>query len=110
MEPTGKLVRIANVGAGSGAHGSEHRGANESFDLGQNSILLGRAAENSIVLAEQKVSRLHAQLNWVDNGLESGWELVDLASSNGTFVNGEKVERQRIAAGDTIQIGDSTLR
>ncbi len=94
MQPTGKLVRITQGEA------------NTSFELGQTSINLGRGSENSIVLAGQKISRHHAQLNWADNK----WEVVDLASSNGTFVNGKKVERQPIAPGDTIQIGDSVLR
>jgi pSer/pThr/pTyr-binding forkhead associated (FHA) protein len=94
MTPTGKLVRIAEGGA------------RQSFELGQNSVTLGRASENSIVLAESKISRQHAQLNWSDNG----WEIMDLASSNGTFVNGVRVERRQIQPGDTIQIGDSLLR
>jgi pSer/pThr/pTyr-binding forkhead associated (FHA) protein len=80
--------------------------AKESFELGQTSVNLGRAAENSIVLAEPKVSRHHAQLNWIDDG----WEVIDLASSNGTFVNGVRVERHRVTPRDTIQIGDCTLR
>ena len=94
MEPTGTLVRSAEGGA------------KESYDLGQTLVNLGHAPENSIVIAESKVSRLHAQLNWVNDD----WEVVDLGSSNGTFVNGERIERRRIAPGDTIQIGDSTLR
>jgi pSer/pThr/pTyr-binding forkhead associated (FHA) protein len=94
MEPTGKLVRLADGEA------------NESFDLGQRSVNLGRAPENSIVLAEAKISRMHAQLNWVGDG----WEVVDLGSSNGTFVNGERVERARVLPGDTIELGDSVLR
>jgi pSer/pThr/pTyr-binding forkhead associated (FHA) protein/predicted alpha/beta hydrolase family esterase len=94
MQPTGKLVRIAEGGA------------KASFELGQTSINLGRASENSIVLAEPKISRQHAQLNWVDDG----WEVVDLSSSNGTFVNGERIERRRVVPGDAIQIGDCMLR
>jgi pSer/pThr/pTyr-binding forkhead associated (FHA) protein len=80
--------------------------AKSGFELGQTSVNLGRASENSIVLPESKVSRYHAQLNWTENG----WEIVDLSSSNGTYVNGERVERRRIMPGDTIQIGDSALR
>lgn len=94
MQPTGKLVRIAQGGA------------KESFELGQTSINLGRAAENSIVLPEPKVSRRHARLEWGDGG----WEVVDLSSSNGTFVNSERVERRQIGPGDTIQLGDCVLR
>ncbi len=93
MKPTGQLVRAA---AGD---------ANTSYELGQTSVTLGRASENSIVLAESKISRQHAQLNWVDDG----WEVVDLASSNGTFVNGERVERRRLKPGDDLQIGDCLL-
>jgi pSer/pThr/pTyr-binding forkhead associated (FHA) protein len=42
--------------------------------------------------------------------VNDGWEVVDLASSNGTFVNGERIERRRVMPGDEIQIGDSRLR
>lgn len=94
MQPTGRLVRIAEGETNAG------------FDLGQTSVNMGRGVENSIVLAGPKVSRLHAQLNWLD----SGWEVVDLHSTNGTFVNGERVERNCVLPGDTIQIGDCLLR
>lgn len=94
MQPTGRLVRIAEGEVNAG------------FDLGQASINLGRGAENSIVLTGSKVSRQHAQLIWLD----SGWEVVDLHSTNGTFVNGERVERRHVLPGDTIQIGDCLLR
>lgn len=94
MQPAGNLVRI------------DGRGATERYELGQTSVNIGRATENSIVLTDPKISRQHAQLNWVDGG----WQLVDLASSNGTFVNGEKVDRRHLLPGDTIQIGSSLLR
>ncbi len=94
MQPTGKLVRLTE------------EGAKTSYELGQTSISLGRAAENSIVLAEPKISRQHAQIDWIDDG----WEVVDLASSNGTFVNGERVARRRMTPGDEILIGDCRLR
>ena len=58
------------------------------------------------MLAEPKISRQHAQIDWIDDG----WEVVDLASSNGTFVNGERVARRRMTPGDEILIGDCRLR
>ena len=94
MIPTGKLVHLTEGGA------------NSSFELGQSSINVGRGSENNIVLSGAKISRQHALLNWVDES----WEVVDLSSSNGTFVNGHRVTRQQIMPGDTIQIGDSQLR
>src|SRR5512133_1957364 len=57
------------------------------------SIKLGRASENDIVLIDPKVSRSHAALEW--NG--TGFTLRDLGSVNGTFVNEQRlIEANRL--------------
>jgi len=66
---------------------------------------LGRSPECDITTPDQAVSRRHAQLTWVKNRL---W-LEDLASSNGTSVNGEGVDRISLRDGDLVQAGETEL-
>ena len=63
---------------------------------------LGRdAGRCSRVFEDRTVSRLHAQLRWVNGG----WVLSDLGSMNGTWVNGWRVEEAWIRTGDRVQLG-----
>ena len=61
-------------------------------------LTVGRAAENDLVLADPEVSRHHARLE-ADG---DGWRVVDLDSTNGTWVNGARVVEARIDDGDTL--------
>lgn len=80
--------------------------AGQSFVL-QAGLIFGRDPGNSGALpADSKASRRHAQL--VGDG--SGVALEDLGSTNGTFVNGQRITRVALAPGDQIVIGTSTLR
>jgi hypothetical protein len=67
--------------------------------------VFGRAKECDVVVADLNVSRRHAEIH-VEGG---GHWLVDLGSTNGTTVNGKKVKRVQLAAGDRIGIGSSEL-
>jgi pSer/pThr/pTyr-binding forkhead associated (FHA) protein len=64
-------------------------------------IRIGRRLENELVLMGDKVSRDHAAIE-NENGCYS---VFDLGSANGTFVNGQRVERSPIAAGDRLRFG-----
>ncbi len=64
-------------------------------------IVLGRDAACAVPLAGEDVSRRHARIV-PDDG---GHVLVDLGSTNGTWVNGAEVESRRLEAGDRIRIG-----
>ena len=77
-----------------------------AFELGKASVTLGRATTNDIVLDEGRVSRSHARLECSP----SGCQIVDLDSSNGTRVNGLRVERAPLEAGDVVGIGSAQLR
>ena len=69
--------------------------------------MIGRDEGCNLVLDDSKVSRRHAYLQEIDGGVEVG----DLGSSNGTFVNGRRIERPvMLAPGDSLRIGDSTMR
>jgi pSer/pThr/pTyr-binding forkhead associated (FHA) protein len=67
---------------------------------------LGRDASNAIVLPVQLVSRYHALVKWHGEG----FTLFDLASTNGTYLNRERVQEERLCPGDAIGIGPFELR
>ena len=72
------------------------------FELRRGSALtVGRALTSDVPLLDPTVSRRHASLV----ADESGIELSDLGSSNGTFLNGQRVEHARVAAGDVLTFG-----
>ncbi|MFY9551084.1 MAG: GAF domain-containing protein [Thermoanaerobaculia bacterium] len=62
---------------------------------------VGRDPGNDLVLEDPRVSARHARLQW----RTSGWTLMDLASKNGTFVNGMPVDDTAIADEDWISFG-----
>ncbi len=76
------------------------------YTIGVAPLIFGREAGCDIVVPSKDVSRRHAEIV----GSAQGYLLVD-SSTNGTFVNGERVEGQRILArADVITIGDHDFR
>lgn len=69
-------------------------------------IIIGRSSELDMVLVEDMVSRRHAKIDVSIGGIT----IEDLGSTNGTFVNGEKVKHARLKEGDRILIGTSILK
>lgn len=67
--------------------------------------LIGRSDECDLVLSGREVSRRHCQV--VKTG--DGFMVEDLGSSNGTFVDRRKVDRQALRHGDRIGVGDFTI-
>lgn len=70
------------------------------------SLMVGRLSCCDVELPLPTVSSHHCRL--VCRG--SRWYIEDLASRNGTFMNGKKVERARLHVGDEIQIGEFAFR
>ncbi len=70
-------------------------------------LRIGRCCDNDVVISDLSVSRHHARLIPEAPG---EWLLLDLGSSNGTFVGGRRVERARVRDGDLIGVGARTLR
>jgi pSer/pThr/pTyr-binding forkhead associated (FHA) protein len=62
---------------------------------------VGRATRADFILDAALVSRLHCRLTAGDESLE----VVDLRSTNGTFVNDKRVEKASLAAGDRLRVG-----
>ena len=77
------------------------------------SCTLGRHASNDISLPDDLVSRQHALLQWQEpreDQDESGFLLVDLGSSNGTYLNDRRVARpQLLKDGDLIEMGGTRI-
>jgi hypothetical protein len=69
-------------------------------------IIVGRSSDLDMVLVEDMVSRKHARIAMQG---EQIW-IEDLGSTNGTFVNGEKIKRARLKEGDRVLIGTSILK
>src|SRR5579862_8346289 len=69
-------------------------------------ILVGRSSDLDMVLVEDMVSRKHARIAMQADQI---W-IEDLGSTNGTFVNGEKIKRARLKEGDRVLIGTSILK
>ncbi len=69
-------------------------------------IVIGRSSELDMVLVEDMVSRKHAKITVAGGKIT----IEDLGSTNGTFVNGEKIKQARLKEGDRILIGTSILK
>jgi len=67
---------------------------------------VGRAPRADFILDAALVSRLHCRLTATDRGLD----VVDLKSTNGTFVNGKRISKGSLAAGDRLRVGRVELR
>jgi len=62
---------------------------------------VGRAPRADFIVDAALVSRLHCRLTAGDENLE----VVDLKSTNGTYVNGRRVTKAQLANGDTLRVG-----
>src|SRR5689334_21793147 len=69
-------------------------------------IIVGRSSDLDMVIVEDMVSRKHARIQMQQDQI---W-IEDLGSTNGTFVNGEKIKRARLKEGDRVLIGTSILK
>lgn len=69
-------------------------------------LMLGRHSQNDLMLDNRFVSRHHCLLVSRDDAIY----VVDLQSTNGTFVNGSQVQRYALADGDVLQVGNFRLR
>src|SRR5882724_2346687 len=77
------------------------------FPLGEGQeIVIGRSSELDMVLVEEMVSRKHARIALSDGVIN----IEDLGSTNGTFVNGEKVQQGNLREGDRVLIGTNILK
>ncbi|HWE02634.1 MAG TPA: FHA domain-containing protein [Tepidisphaeraceae bacterium] len=84
----------------------EHRGKRRGGEIAGR-VLIGRWPQNTVVLEDRTVSRIHA---WIAPR-DDGHYIVDATSRTGTFVNGESItDRRQLRDGDEIRIGVFALR
>ncbi|AKT39782.1 DUF4388 domain-containing protein [Chondromyces crocatus] len=77
------------------------------FPLAENQeIFVGRSSDLDMVLVEDMVSRRHARIACSGDQIH----IEDLGSTNGTFVNGEKIKKTALKEGDRVLIGTSILK
>ncbi len=79
-----------------------------SYEAGPVPLTIGRAEDNTLALpGDEFASGHHARIESQRDGV---W-IVDLGSTNGTFVNGARLDgRRKLREGDVVQIGDTELR
>jgi len=81
-------------------------GIGRMFKLDRSEVVMGRSSEAQFQVEDDGISRKHAKVVALGDGR---FQLVDLASTNGTYLNGLKVNAAPLYDGDKIQIGSNTV-
>jgi hypothetical protein len=98
--------RMKESGGGAGV-GSLVLPSGERITLGQEPATVGRLPESTVSVSDSNVSRNHAEIR--PNG--RGYVVVDLGSTNGTKVNGIRIQGERVLEdGDIVSVGSTHLR
>jgi predicted component of type VI protein secretion system len=80
-------------------------GTTAEFVLTPAPITIGRSPEADVVVPDERVSRIHCGVRLWDGE----YTVRDLKSTNGTFVNGRRVETTALKPGDVIRVGSTAL-
>ena len=78
----------------------------ERVSVGDDALVIGRLDDCDVVLLDDSVSRHHAEVRRRENDIV----VVDLGSTNGTKVNGVRVQERPLADGDQIMVGSTNIR
>ena len=87
--------------------GTQGLAAGSIFTLTEDILTVGRDGDNGIVLAEQTVSRRHAE---IVRSADGQFVLTDQGSANGVYINNERVQSATLMPGDEIKIGENFFR
>lgn len=79
-----------------------------TYDLDGDEVVIGRNPTTQITLLDEGISREHAVVLFDEDA--PGFVIEDLASTNGTKVNGKRIRSAPLAEGDEIQIGQTLFR
>ncbi len=107
--PASKVLRQPSALGGKSIHLTvlEGESKGQSFDItGLGTYTIGRSGCD-IVLEDERISRKHASIIIIR---ESQYAVTDLASKNGTYVNGVRLTRRNLQHNDLIRVGNTTLR
>ncbi len=77
----------------------------ESIMVREPEVSIGRSLDNGVVVNSLEVSRHHARIEYTD---DSYW-LIDLGSTNGSILNGERVRRGKLHPGDRLVLGNVSI-
>ncbi|HEX5656184.1 MAG TPA: sigma 54-interacting transcriptional regulator [Polyangiales bacterium] len=101
---TGSITRRARPGIVVVMNAGEPSGA--AFEVGSVGVEVGRGSPQGLLENDDRISRRHVRIRHT----KSAWEIQDLESRNGTFVNGEELTGERTCGGEPlIRIGRSLL-
>lgn len=78
----------------------------QQYLLDDSEIVIGRGNQADIVLDDEKISRRHVRIALVNNEAH----IEDLNSTNGTYINNERIETSALMDGDVISVGNSILK
>ncbi|HPF59193.1 MAG TPA: FHA domain-containing protein [Candidatus Competibacteraceae bacterium] len=67
---------------------------------------LGRAPDNNICFDNDSVSNYHAEIYYLPDG---SFQICDLNSTNGTWINGKRIQSQMLGNGDVVELGEVRL-
>lgn len=84
-------------------------GQGRRIQVAAGGVRLGRSSSNDVQLSDEELSRNHCLFEQVG---DAGIRVTDLASANGTFVNGEQLgaDSRELVLGDTLEVGASVIR
>jgi ABC transport system ATP-binding/permease protein len=77
------------------------------YQPAERTLCIGRAPDNDIVISDLEVSRRHAELRPLRDGR---FEIVDVGSKHGTFLDGQRIRQAKVREGSLIGIGHHMLR
>jgi pSer/pThr/pTyr-binding forkhead associated (FHA) protein len=105
-DPTAELEAIADLPEGVGLV-IVARGPNEgsTYLVDRGAVTVGRHPESTIFLDDITVSRRHSVIERAG----TGFQIKDVGSLNGTYVNHDRVDYKEIGDGDEIQVGRFVL-
>ena len=81
-------------------------GAETTVPISDPEITVGRSRQNHVKLLTEQASRIHCRLMRTEKG---SYRLLDGNSSNGTYVNGQRISEKELADGDAIAVGAASL-
>jgi pSer/pThr/pTyr-binding forkhead associated (FHA) protein len=87
-------------------HYTHADGTPAEFTLSERPITIGRSLDADVVIDDEKASRIHCGIRFLDGT----YQLRDLKSKNGTYVNEERIESVEIRSGDRIRVGGCVFR
>jgi len=82
----------------------------KTYSFFKNIIKIGRDETNDFSINDIKISKFHCEIRISIDNEKSDIQIIDLNSTNGTYVNGQLIEKTMLSSGDKIELGDVIIR